>query len=177
VVFAFATVASAVPVISGPTTIDVTAGSKITLTLSGTAAEATGDGGTPAGGYDGWIWVDYPAYKGQLSNVIRLIYGPVYPMGSGSVIEPSSLPNGFRFTAAPGEPWDEDTDVDVGPWFTFELGLDSSPTLGETYNVNMLDTGFSIIGGATHSVVVVPEPTTITLLGVGCLVLLRKRRS
>ena len=176
-VLAMASWTQATPFISGPSTIDVTPGSIITLTLSGTVAEASGgtagNSNTPMGGYTGFIWVDYYAYKGQLSNVVNVAL-PYTGIPDGP-FDLTGLPDNFKFTAISDPVWSEDTDIDEGPWFTFDLGLDSTPTVGEVYNVQMLDPAFNV--EATHTVTVVPEPMTIALLGLGGLALLIKRRA
>ncbi|MHC4911744.1 MAG: PEP-CTERM sorting domain-containing protein, partial [Planctomycetota bacterium] len=60
----------------------------------------------------------------------------------------------------------------AGDWSTVEfVGL----AVG-TYTIDLTDGGSTGMQLATADITVVPEPTTIALLGLGSLVLLRRRR-
>ncbi len=173
-VLGLASTASAVPVIVGPSEIDIAVG-YITLTLEGTEAEASQNMSPAGGGYMGVLWVDYAVYGGQLSNVsapTNAMGGLADSGGSGPY-----MPSGLVFVGAPAAgDWNEDTDVDVGAWFTFQLDMLGGALVDDTYDVQILsDWG---IGNLvyTHTVTVIPEPATMALLGLGSLFLMRRRR-
>jgi hypothetical protein len=168
---------SATPVISGPT--EIVEDGTITLSVSGTVDEASGgsagNSNTPPGGGGWWIWVDYNAYQGMLSDVSS----GTTAMGSLKTFDTSTYgADGFKFVAGSNPTWAEGTDVDSGLWFTFDLSdVLVASEVGSTYDVQILDEDFNIIGAATHTVTVVaiPEPMTIALLGLGGLFLRRRK--
>ena len=163
---------SATPMITGPDEIDIDVG-YITLTLQGTSAEASDEDFDPSnGGYEGAVWVDYSAYSGQISNVGSADAN----MGVNASIDLTTyLPSdgGVPFAAAPGASWTEETDVDVGDWFTFRVTMLSGAEEDDEYDVQVLNDSWGIV--YTHTVTVVPEPMTIALLGLGGLFLRRRK--
>ena len=173
-----ASTASATPVIVGPDQINIGIG-YISLTLQGTAADASSDNYTPnIGGFDGAVWVDYNAYLFQISNV-----GAAQDAmgGMANINLDTYLPTGggVPFSAHGNVAWDEPTDVDAGDWFSFRVNMLAGAKIGDTYDVQVCDTSsepWPIL--YTHTVtVVVPEPMTIMLLGLGGLFLRRKKNN
>ena len=183
-VLGLVSVVRATPFLTGPSTVG-TQGGTITLTITGTADEASENfvGGNPRG-YLGYIGIDYVNNDfyysddsgAYLDNEQSAGYG--YEGNSASAkIEPLPSPYyGLSFIAAStAGPWDEDTDVDVGPWFLFDVVIPSGLSVDTVIPVDMVDQNFGIV--RTHNITVVPEPVTIALLGLGGLVLLGKRRA
>ena len=181
-VLGLTTVASATPTMSGDTVIS-TAGGTITITVAGTASEASEDFiGGGAGGYQGFINIDWATntyYPDALGTVVTdnanvIVNGNMGGSGSAGLIVTVGTYNYLTFTAliAPGD-WTEGTDVDSGDWFTFDVTIPSGVySNGDTILVDLTDEQASVV--ATHSIIV-PEPITIALLGLGGLFLRRRK--
>ena len=175
-VLGMASWAAATPVISGSTEIDQTAGTKISITVSGTVDEASGgaagNSNTPAGGGGWWLWVDYYSFSDQISNVSA---GTI-AMGGLKDFDVTKYPgDGFKFVAGTNPTWAETTDVDSGEWFTFDLEVAADAEVDDTYDISLLTESWSEIGSSIFTVTVVPEPMTIALLGLGGLFLRRRK--
>jgi hypothetical protein len=179
-VLGMASFAMATPIVTGPDAdidgkldLDISTGN-VVLTLEGTAAEASGAGGSPIGGYSGYIWVDYasyPAASAPLSNVSA----PGANMGGLAVLDTTTyMPRGFKFVAGMGVPWNEATDVDAGDWLTFTISMMGGAQVGDTYSVDILTANWGTPAGSVI-VEVIPEPMTIALLGLGGLFLRRRK--
>ncbi len=169
-VLGVASIVTATPLIQGPTTI--VPGGSATYTLVGTAAEATGDGGDPVGGFVGNVWVDYDNYGEQISN----LSAPTLAMGGLAAIDTTYMNSGFGFVAAPAAgDWSESTDVDEGTWLTFDISPLDGAAVGDTYDIQILDGSFEYV--SSFIVEVVPEPMTIGLLGLGGLFLRRRKNA
>jgi len=169
-------IVSATPIVVGPDEIDIS-GPAITLTVQGTVAEASGgtagNSNTPAGGFSGWVWVDYNTYSYQLSAPSAWTSNVGGSLSTFNTTAYLPIGGGFKFVATSDSTWTEDTDVDEGNWFTFSLSNKSGASLDDIYNVQILDGSFGIL--SSYQVKVVPEPMTIALLGLGGLFLRRRK--
>lgn len=185
-VFAMATVASATPTITVVGVAEpniIPGGSVVTVTISGTFAEASGgtagNSNTPLGGYINGVFLD-------LSNTgksYNYAYGSIGNVSAGSVAMGNGPSGGtivttyygLWFTATSAVTWAEGDDVDTGLWFTFDVTLDTTYP-GETDGSEYLtvDIGYNSVAN-TVSLKVIPEPITIALLGLGGLFLRRRK--
>ncbi len=171
--------ASALPIITGVDAdsdglLDLKVGAGVvTLTLEGTAAEASPDG-SGVGGYDAWIWVDYASYNNFQTGAPSAFTSNVGGAASGFDTT-SYMPagGGFKFTAVADLTWTEASDVDTGAWFTFDVSMPGGANIGDTFVVDLLNPNFESLSSTT--VEVVPEPVTIALLGLGGLFLRRRK--
>ena len=164
-VLGVASVASATMTITGPT--DVLAGQTYSYSLNGTSAET-------AVGYGGYVWIDYPSYIsddpcGAISNVgmnATNLTGPMSGYNTGY------LPDAFYFvgTSVAGT-----TQVFVGEWFTFDVTIPDGAQETDTYGIDILSSGFAILQDGALVLHVVPEPLTLCLLGLGGLLLRRRK--
>ena len=152
-----------------------TIGDTFTLTITGTAADATGDTtGVPVGGGKGNIGLDYSNYSdGSLNPFISWVdvLGTTYTAagGLGGVKNSSSNASWTAAPAAGG--WNEATDVDADLWFSWDLNADS---IGLT-ELTLMDASWNVIGSIAIEVIDVPEPMTMALLGLGGLFLRRRK--
>ena len=178
VVLGMASMASAVPVLTVSDDTP-TLGDTFYLYVSGTASEATGDGGTPTGGYATMITLDYANYAtyvidgyNNANPYISIQSGDPTstPEAGGGLILGTTYGNQQFIAAPPGGDWAEATDVDTGLWLTYELYADA---LGTTLVGMTADWGSEEIGAL--SITVVPEPITMALLGLGGLFLRRRK--
>ena len=172
-VLGIASAAMAVPTISVSTATPVL-GSTFTVTITGTAADATGDTtGDPVGGAAGALGLDYSNYSdGSLNPYISWVdVLGVTETAAGGLGGVSNATSNAAWTAAPAAGgWAEATDVDAGLWFTFTLNADA---LGTT-EISLLNANFGQIGSIPIEVIV-PEPMTMALLGLGGLFLRRRK--
>ncbi|HIJ71949.1 MAG TPA: PEP-CTERM sorting domain-containing protein, partial [Planctomycetes bacterium] len=142
---------------------DVLAGGKYSYSLNGTSAETGGVN------YAGVVWVDYPSYMGMLSNVAMNTTNLPGPFNGYNAYY---LPDGFQFYTgdSPGT-----TEVYAGEWYTFDITIPTDATVGATFGIDVLSSGFSIVQDAALTLTVVPEPITMALLGLGGLFLRRRK--
>jgi hypothetical protein len=174
-VLGLASMASATPIITPAAPTVGTAGGIVTMTLEGTAAEASVDGQAGSGGYQGAVWVDYTVYTSTQASITALGAWTANVGGSLSMLNTKGyLPLGFDFVAACDVPWTEAGDVDAGAWATFDVTVVAGLPVSTMIPVEVLDAGYGIVG--TTYIEVVPEPMTMALLGLGGLGLLRRRR-
>ncbi|GAH65640.1 unnamed protein product [marine sediment metagenome] len=98
---------------------------------------------------------------------------------SGKSLEPPFVATeGFSFNSQPPRP---QSGVNPGEWLRITFDINGSTFAAV---INGLDTGAIRIGthiialpdGSSESAIVVPEPVTIALLGLGGLALIRRRR-
>lgn len=161
-VFSIASAATATITITGPTFC--APGDTITLTLTADAASAV------SGDY-GYVILNQltsNAASDIMSNIIEL---PPMILGDASIVlpYPSYAHPFFYFVAAngPGQPLPV---LAAGDWISFDI-----TSVGGTDMVITLE---DLGGGATTDyVITVPEPMTIGLLGLGALMLRRKKRA
>ena len=178
-VLGMASWAVAVPIITVPGT--VTVGDTFNVTISGTAAEASGDGpGTPnnpMGGWSGILGLGYPTYTsyplGVANPYISFVsMTPVATTAAGGMQATGSNNYGAaKFTAGSASPWGETTDVDAGLWFTYTLSADA---VGTT-SVDEVNPGYPYNVRTSYAIEIVPEPMTMVLLGLGGLLLRRRK--
>jgi hypothetical protein len=121
-------------------------GGTFSVTITGTAAEATGDGdGIPPGGACGAVGLDYSLYSNGFDNpyisFVDIMGGIVETAAGGrAVVSADTGFPGWCARKGAGD-WSEATDVDSGLWFTWYLTADA---VGTT-QVELLDTSFEII--------------------------------
>ena len=179
-VLGMASLASAVPVLT-VSDANPTVGDTFYLYISGTSADATGDGdGVPAGGYASQVTLDYASYASYVINgntnanpYISISSTAAVTAEAGGLAGYATTFGNPRFFAAPaGGDWAEGTDVDTGLWFTYEMYADS---IGTSLVGLTADWGSPEIGALSITVVDVPEPMTMALLGLGGLFLRRRK--
>ena len=159
-VLSMVSMAGAALTFTGPTT--VAQGGTVNLALAAGVGDLV----------SGFIWVDYSSYTGQLSNAVMTDL--VTNKGGLSDLHLSTnyLPDGIQVTVSegPGE-----TAIPVGgDIVTFTLSDLEGSIIGDTYLVELLDASFGSTGLST-TITVVPEPATMALLGLGGLLLRRKK--
>ena len=159
-VLGVASVASATMTITGPT--EVLAGNTYSYSLNGTAAET-------AVGYGGYVWVDYSSYLGMLSNAGMNATNLTGPL---SMYDTKYMPDGFYFVGASAA---GTTQVFVGEWFTFDITIPTDAETTTSYGIDILDNAFGIVQDAALTIHVIPEPLTLGLLGLGGLLLRRRK--
>ena len=173
VVLGMASLAAAAPTMSvSPTT--VITGGTITVTVSGSATEASDPLDPLVGGYSGLVWEDIVGNSYGTSNLLDLTSTPVATTYAGGMAWAGTSYNQAKFTAASSVPWTEGTDVDAGLWFTYSFTAGNSTG---TTSIDLLDSDYNLVGGQSVPITIVPEPLTMTLLGLGGLGLLRRRRA
>jgi hypothetical protein len=173
-VFGMSSLAAAVPTISA-SDLFPEHGDTIEVYITGTAADASTDGVDNTGGFSAYIVVDYANYgTSGGSPYLTLLNGSLptateAAAGGWATATTGGTSSGY-FSAAASMPWAEATDVDVGLWFTYEFTVDGLD--GDSERIDIVDHG-SIVASVTIGII--PEPMTMALLGLGGL-LLRKRR-
>ena len=147
-------------------------GDTIQVYITGTAAEASGSGGVPPGGYSGMLGVDYVAY-GYLggSPYLTIVPPPAITTAAGGYAYAGPMYALEFWSAASTPPWNEATDVDVGLWFTYNVLVTGAA--GQSEVIDLLNNAMGII--ATQPITIVPEPMTMALLGLGALFLRRRK--
>ena len=147
-------------------------GDVIQVYISGTASEATGDGGTPAGGYSGFVALDYAnlGFTGA-SPYLTLGAGPAVTSYAGGMAYNSTSGGMQYFLAASNVPWAEGTDVDTGLWFTYDVTV--TGVEGDSEVIDLLNNTATSVGSVTIDII--PEPMTMALLGLGGLFLRRRK--
>ena len=172
-VLGMASLASATPVMSLSSSTITDVGETVTLTITGVAADATPDGGGTSG-WNGYAMIDatnypYGTYGGGGDPYAAFVFPATqYNAAGGNGALSNSYARAF-ITAGAGTPWDEATDVDVGVWFTIDIiGVSEGVTVVDLTNASL---------GIDHSfpLTVLPEPMTIGLLGLGGLLLRRRK--
>jgi hypothetical protein len=119
---------------------------------------------------NGYIWVDYPAYTGTLSN--PALTANVNP-GAFTSIDTYYLNDAFGVFINPDTVYPTATNAD-GPAVTFDFTIPAGSAVGTVHVVELLDESFQATGVA-KAVEVIPEPMTLSLLGLGGLLLRRRR--
>ena len=160
-------------------------GETIKIYITGQAADATVLPNVSPGGFDGVLWTDYSDYVSTYYEddpylwIDMTNYTVENAAGGGSNVGADyDMANyGLSFLAAPtlhtGEledPYMEADDVDAGLWFTFQV---TGKAVGTTL-LEMWD-NFSSVEDSVSIAVIVPEPITIALLGLGGLFLRRRK--
>ena len=158
-VLGVASLASATVVISGPTS--VVAGSTYSYSLSN----------TDTANYGGYVYVDYAGNPGgaMLSNVGM---NTTNLTGALSLYDTTYLPDGFLFVAASGA---GTTEVFAGEWFTFDMTIPAGAQVDDVFGIDILDLNWGLVQDPALAVTVVPEPMTLCLLGLGGLLLRRRK--
>ncbi len=172
VVLGSCSAAMGVPVLSGPDTIHFD-GPPITMTLSGTIDDTTG--------FEGFVWVNFPAFHTFPGYIVSPPDEDDFKAtvgGSDSYIDldywsgPVLTGGGVGFGALP----DSGQTVPVGEWFTFDVTRMSDDLVGEKIWVSIISSDQYDVLFEYPVTVVVPEPMTIVLLGLGALFVLGRRR-
>ena len=178
-VLGMASLATAVPTIT-VSNATPNPGDTIQVYITGTAAEASGPGGTPGGGYSGFMAIDYTNYNyynypTSSSPYLSITsFSPTITTAAGGYAAASGPSYGAAYWAAmPLLPWAEATDVDAGLWFTYNVSIDG--VAGDVEVIDILDNAYGIIGSATVTITEIPEPMTMVLLGLGGLFLRRRK--
>jgi len=176
-VLGVASLASAVPTLS-VSNASPTVGETFYLYISGTSAEATGDGGDPVGGYQSMITLDYANYASYVINgntnanpYISINSTASITTAAGGLAGTGTTYGNPKFVAAPAAgSWSEATDVDTGLWFTYEMYADAEGVSYVGLTSDWLGTEIARV-----PINVIPEPMTMALLGLGGLLLRRRK--
>jgi len=160
-VLGMASLASATVTITGPG--NVMPGGTYSYSLNGTSAETGGVN------YAGVVWVDYPSYLGMLSNVAMNTTNLPGPFNGYNTYY---LPDGFQFYTgdSPGT-----TEVYAGEWYTFDITIPTDASISFTFGIDILSSGFAILQDGALTISIIPEPMTMALLGLGGLMLRRRK--
>ena len=172
-VLGFASLAGAYPIISGPTTID--GAGTYTYTVVGQANDNC----------QGGIFVNLATYGYDpggmptgltITNVSGMLKDPTSGMermgqtASGVAKLDGSYYHGIAFLASNGT---IPVPVLAGDWFTFDIVATSSVATTGSITIDVSESDYATIDNSLS--VLLPEPATMALLGLGGL-LLRKRK-
>jgi hypothetical protein len=147
-------------------------GEVIQVYITGTAADANPDGSTATGGWSGFVAIDY-ATLGPTGGTMYLSLSPnpaVTPAAGGYAQYSTSSALEY-FAAMPLLPWAEETDVDAGLWFTYDVTVNGVD--GDSELIDLLDNALGIV--TSVQINIIPEPITMALLGLGGLFLRRRK--
>ena len=150
-------------------------GDTIQLYVTGTTADASVSGGQP-GGWSGLIGMDYANYaSGGNPYMDFASFTPIIDTEAGSMASAVSSYGLAAITAGAGVPWSEGTDVDASLWFTYDLDVPTSTLDGTVIPVDLLSGWGTVVSSLDVTVTVIPEPITMALLGLGGLLLRRRK--
>ena len=157
--------------------VNVSISTNFTVVVSGLAA----DMGLTGGVYDNNDWfnpgglVDFTGYAIVPNSGTGSLDGTSPRAGNLANITHFGTMDGYTFTIDDLEDADATNDPESGDFFVFDLSVLGGATSG-SFTIDILDSGnndIGDVGGGTMDIV--PEPMTIALLGLGGLLLRRRK--